>query len=314
MLQKPTLRPDWRAVLSVDAVAHLIQDRHNVVERALRTAEGRERVRQRLAQTLDVPANRLDIGQGPTGAVKAGDVWLEVPVVGGWVAASRLAIQEGRLVIAEVRVFPGEDTALRRGSPPKELLHMAGPGRWSGEVLGVQAEVPPGGLTASTLRTVRLGEHPRHVRAVVQWLAKQYGADAFKSGGSLAALGLAPEGERPRPARQFGRGDLFYARLARDYGRLIERGSEQPVAAIATARGVAVARIRGWLHEARVRGLLTPGVQGRSGGQLTARAERLLRDADRTESGRKKVKRERPRKALTKKQRNATAKPKRRAR
>ena len=271
MLRTPTLRPLWHVALSVADVARRLGEAQGAVDTALRTAEGRKRVRRRLAERLGVPGDRL--GPVRSGGVVTGDVWLEVPVVRGWVAASRLAVQHGRLVVAEVRVFPDEETALRREDPG---------GRWSGEILGIRAEVPQGGLTARTLRAVRLGEHPRHVGEIVRWIAKQYGPDAFKLGGSLAELGLAPETERPRRRREVGRPDSFFAKLADDYVRRIQRGSAKPNAEIAAERGQDARTITGWLNEARARRLLTSPGYGRAGGCLTDYGERVLREASRT--------------------------------
>ncbi|MBI2015314.1 MAG: hypothetical protein HYS77_07230 [Candidatus Rokubacteria bacterium] len=236
-----------------------------------------------------MPADRLAVRSG---GVLVGDAWLEVPVTKGWIAASRLAVQAGRLVIAEVRVFPDEDTALRREDPG---------GRWSGEVLGVQADVPPGGLTARTLHAVRLGRHPRRLREILRFIAEKHGPDAFAAGGSLAALGLAPETERPRARRRFGRDDGDYAELAREYERLIKQGSRRPNAEIAAqrrrllpdtflraTRGFAekqvVAKVTAWIHEARARGVLAPKklIQGRAEGWLTPFGKRALRQEVKT--------------------------------
>jgi hypothetical protein len=137
-----------------------------------------------------------------------GEIWLETALDDQWRAASRLAVQNGRPVIAEVRVFPHE---------PGDRQHV--PGRWSADVLGVLAKVPDEGLTARGLRKTRLGEYPTHAHEILKWLVGAYKdrqvAQAFAPNRSLGALGLAtPEDERPRPKRNVGRPDLFYARLA----------------------------------------------------------------------------------------------------
>jgi hypothetical protein len=51
-----------------------------------------------------------------------------------WVAAYRLLVEEGRLIVAELRVFPAEQDR--------------DAGSWSGELLGDNAKAPRGGLTA----------------------------------------------------------------------------------------------------------------------------------------------------------------------
>jgi hypothetical protein len=268
VLQKPTLHSLWHVALRAEDIARRLGEARDAVAAALKTPTKRERIRRRLAERLGVPADRLEIRSG---GVLVGEVWLEVPVARGWIAASRLVLQAGRLVVAEVRVFPDEATAFRQERG----------GQWSGDVLGVRSDVPPGGLTARVLRAVRLGEHPRHVRDILRFLEEKYGPDAFKAGGSLAALGLVPDTERPRRRREVGRPDAFFAELAADYVRRIERGSAKPNAEIATARGWDAKTITGWLHEARTRGLLTSPGYGRPGGRLTPYGERVLREAAR---------------------------------
>lgn len=273
MLDRPRVRTLWHVPLLADDIARELKEAPDAVRRWLETANGREVVRRRLAEHFGIPADRLNVR---TGGVRVGEVWIEVPVAGGWVAAARLTIQAGRLVIAELRVFPQEETAFRRKEPG---------GRWSGEVLGVLAEAPAGGLTARKLGAVRLGQYPRHLREVMRWVAEKYGTKAFRPDGSLAALGLvAPTTERPRQRREFGRPDSFYAELAREYVRLVERRSRRPNAEIAARRRELVPKITGWLHEARLRGLLAPkdATQGRPEGRLTPLAERVLRQADRS--------------------------------
>jgi hypothetical protein len=192
-------------------------------------------------------------------------VWLEMTIGGAWRAAARLGVQEGRLIVAELRVFPREP-----GRPP---------GIWSAEILGSKAAVPPGGLTARLLRQVHLSEVPARAQAL---LASSFRFEA-PPGAKIRVEPLAVEGipipQRPRPERRTGRGDAFYAQLAADYVQAIERGSRQPVKELAKQRSCPRAQIRDMLHEARVRQLLSPGKQGRLGGILTGRATTILRSS-----------------------------------
>jgi hypothetical protein len=77
------------------------------------------------AQNLGFKADDLR-RDGPL--VFTAQAWLEVEVGEDWRAAARLAVQDGRVVISELRVFP-RDRPLRGGVP----------GLWRGEILGPRA-------------------------------------------------------------------------------------------------------------------------------------------------------------------------------
>jgi hypothetical protein len=73
--------------------------------------------------------------------------------------------------------------------------------------------------------------------------------------------------------------------VAAKYVELVRSGSHRPVSdlTVAMARNggrFKEASVRGFLNEARERGLLTaPGRKGQAGGELTERAEELLLEA-----------------------------------
>ena len=166
--------------------------------------------------------------------------------------------------MAEVRIFPNEANRLHRG-------------RWSAEVLGVKAKVPRGGIKARLLRKVPLGEHLRFAGQFLREVREQYGDLPFKPDRSFRARGfVAPEKTNGMRAGRKGRSDIFYARLARDYVKAIERGSKRPVEKIAKARNLPKERVRDMLHAARKRGLLTRGFRGHSVGELTEKGRKLL--------------------------------------
>jgi transposase-like protein len=81
---------------------------------------------------------------------------------------------------------------------------------------------------------------------------------------------------RPRPA-DTGRGrprhtDAFLVRVAAEYVRACTAGPA-PVEAVARRHGdEPVAKVRGWIYQARQRGFLSESAQGRTGGQLTPEA------------------------------------------
>ena len=69
--------------------------------------------------------------------------------------------------------------------------------------------------------------------------------------------GLVPPPGRPRP-------DSFYQQVADDY-LAAASVSARPSVNLATAAGVPVTTVRGWVAEARRRGFLPPGQKGRRG-------------------------------------------------
>jgi hypothetical protein len=171
--------------------------------------------------------------------------WVEVPFEGVWTAAYRLAVQDGALIVAELRLFPGG--ADRDNAEPAGL--------WAGEILGTDAVAPSGGLTSRLLKRLRIGEHHRHHANVLRQRAA--GASPYALGELIARMGVLPpvaagprRGRRPLDA-------LFLARIARAYSRAVERGYP-PVAAITKRLGLPPRRIPGWVYMARKNGYLTP--------------------------------------------------------
>ena len=57
------------------------------------------------------------------GDVQVEDLWLEIPVGDGWIAAYRLNVAEGATTFSEFRVFPNEGD-------------RANPGEWRGSFWG----------------------------------------------------------------------------------------------------------------------------------------------------------------------------------
>lgn len=196
-------------------------------------------------------------------------LWLEVDFAPGWRAAYFLVPYGGQPVVAEIRIIPADEFPARpAGAWRAQFLGShSGPAVRSGDF-----QCPPirRGITARLLRRVPLGVERKHAAEFLSrfaaegtWVderfrAQEKGADVEKRG---------------RP----GRPDRFYASLARDYVLRCNRGSRRPVAEIADRRGLSAAIVRDAIHEARERGLLSPGRQGTPGGQLTPRGQGLLR-------------------------------------
>jgi hypothetical protein len=172
--------------------------------------------------------------------------WLDLELDDHWRASCRLALQGGKIVIAEVRVRPRGD------------------------------ELPEGGITARLLRQVRVGDVLADPELAL-FLKDQPARFNFSDE-------LLPRGAVHRPGRG-GRDDLFFARVSAKYLDLMGRGSHRPVwdlmdALVRNGGRFTEATVRGFLNEARERGLLTtPARKGQAGGELTDRAEQLLMEA-----------------------------------
>lgn len=205
---------------------------------------------------------------------------------GRWLAAARLAVRDGQIVITELRVIPDERNLWRlhrqkdvrfggiSTARPHEWGHEK-PGEWSGN----PEKAPKDGLHATAMKNVRLGNF---IPTVQTWIASTMafaGAKGYRDSGAfyvdMALPGAAQLTPRPRPRRNVGRDDFFYAWLADEYVRAAAT-SRSPVKDIAKRRNEEPDHIRDLLHEARVRGLLSKGKAGTRGGYLTARASALL--------------------------------------
>jgi hypothetical protein len=136
---------------------------------------------------------------------------------------------------------------------------------------GLGESVPPGGLTARTLRRVRLGDAFKALREMAEGLGPP------APGPELLDVGItATPGERqPRRRGRKPFRDVDYAIIASAYVRLVGT-VDHPVATLAGERQLSQDRVRKMLQQARRRSLLTPAPPGRPGGSLTAKARRLL--------------------------------------
>jgi hypothetical protein len=204
------------------------------------------------------------------------EAWLEVSLgrrlgrifVGEWTAAFRLAVQNGQVVVAELRLFPFE------GAKTDLDLQQGAAGTWSGEILGMKAHVPRGGITARLLRRIPFNRIREVVERCVKFAVKEYGS---------AIVGLPFSDWKgktiPEETRRRGRPgwpDHFYARLARRYATLVRKGRANPVAELSKALHIPHPQIRDAIKRAREKGFLTEGLPGRAGGELTPKASELL--------------------------------------
>jgi hypothetical protein len=93
-----------------------------------------------------------------------------------------------------------------------------------------------------------------------------------------------PVATRPRPRRDSGRDDVFYAVIARDYLDVLARGSRRPIHDLARARKLKASTVRDMVHEARERALLSKSKAGIRGGQMLPRCIELLESLDRKDA------------------------------
>jgi hypothetical protein len=124
---------------------------------------------------------------------------------------------------------------------------------------------PPAGLTVDILRSVRMAPLHTEVRNLLK----------LPPGvGPVRDDDRNEHGRARRPGRR-GQSDLFYAEWASRYVKAL-RTSTNPMPGLASDFDFDASTIRGFLTEARRRGLLTPAPPGRAGGKLTADALKLL--------------------------------------
>lgn len=200
---------------------------------------------------------------GPVVQVLRGDVWVEQSLEDEWIAAYRLVPQDGLPVVAELRIFPMEKD-------------RSGPGEWSGTLRGIEAPVPAGGLTSRIAHSVRTGivtDVLRQLKEKVREMAKTQAL-----GPEFIALEFFRKPvAKPKRAIRLGRPDIFYARLAREYMKLLRAGTKDVNQQLAQQQNVSPEKIRDMIHQARKRGLLGPAAkQGKPGGDLTPKCRALL--------------------------------------
>ena len=188
--------------------------------------------------------------------------WVNVPFADDWVAAQRLDVQQGVLVVTELRIFPREHPEPRGGE-------------WSQAI----ASVPRGGVTAALLRRVHIGG--RAIAPVVtDWIEviSREGVDideppALKRLAQRVrqALNVRPD---PIPPKRSGRGRKqtrtrsFYEGIATDYLRLHRTGPDV-AKCLADERGANRNTVRTWIYIARhTHGLLPRTTQGKLPGEL----------------------------------------------
>lgn len=208
---------------------------------------------------------------GGAGSRFGREAWVEDHLDDGWIAAYRLILRGSRPLVAEIRLFPEDDRAERV------------PGQWTEEA----SDVPPEGIPGRALRDLRLtvplnlfSEFLRRIERDPAMAKQILGAHGIPLGSTMV---------KRRPGRA-GRADDFYLAFAVAYVARLAKGSRRPVQDLAerppkaikgyvsSSSKASAATVRDIIHEARERGLLTRSPDGRPGGELTPKADQMLKD------------------------------------
>lgn len=186
----------------------------------------------------------------------------------GWVATYRYVVKDGRPVLAELRVQPGDgDSALELVSLGLDGVHFD------------PAGVPARGLTLRRLRTMRpssvlaevLADWEEDVREGVSQPAEV----EILNPGWMKLKQRWAQARRRVPKRR----DERLLMVAWMYVTALARGVQHPNKEIAAEIGRKPSQVRDDVTAARREGLLTPGAgKGRTGGQLTDAAFALMEE------------------------------------
>ncbi len=194
----------------------------------------------------------------------SGKTWNEMPLTielsDGWIASYTIDSEDGRPVVSELRIH-----------------------RKDGD------QIPTGGLTTRTLRTVEIHKHIAEARDVLRWHYELGGKRALEI---MKRFGFTEAAIKGRPlAKNAKARDYYYVKLALTYVNALESGSQTPTVEVAKKFRLDSTRATELIHKARKRGLLTPSPKGKAGGQLTDEAFALLEQIgaeEKTKSEKKK--------------------------
>jgi hypothetical protein len=195
-------------------------------------------------------ARELEIQRQADGLITAHDLWIEDDLDRHWRVGYRIAVQDGALIVAELRVLPAENHEHRpRGS-------------WSAEVLGAAAHAPRGGVRVSSLlRAVKITEALKKAVPLFRALKSQE-ADFFRGPGALVSP-LVDLPDEPRRGRRRPRvPDRLLRRIAAAYRVAATKDRRRVNVLVAERLGMKPARVRDLVHLARGRGLLPKSSRG----------------------------------------------------
>jgi len=183
-------------------------------------------------------------------------IWIEVRLDQGWVAAHRIAPQDGRLIVGEVRLIPFEPTA-----DPGEYRESA---------------VPPGGARSDLVRSISAGEALSAAVEMIDRLESEPAPNApWSIRDALRDFNVEPEqiiARRPHAAT-----DAQLAEAAAAYADAYRDGARAYLQVAAHRLGLSPDTVSKRRRAAQDRGILTGGGhQGKGGGELTEYGRALV--------------------------------------
>jgi hypothetical protein len=205
--------------------------------------------------------------------------WVEFELEEPWTVTLGFLNHGDELVLADVRIFPTRDDDLERGLGPRGQYDTTGRvpnGRTYGEWSWDPDLVPPGGLTARTLRKLKIGDAMREAIVQVPRPDGDLAGTGFVTASRLALGRAKPAGTDLRRRRS----PELLASVALIYEQAVLDGIH-PNQAIyeaikGTARQVAEKSVPGLVRAARAAGYLTPAIKGRAQGKATPAAHEQL--------------------------------------
>jgi len=204
------------------------------------------------------------------------NVWVMSDLGNGWVVAYRLVAQGSNFVIGEVRVYPLETQAMLNLKTGRTRASPVDAAWWSGNVKGVRASVPPGGISSRILKRVTVGAHITDARevfkqldarartkgrasSVLEAIASRYGVTDLRRPQRIGSSESGPRG-LPRSV---------YVRTAQAYLAHLKGG--RPVQDAARELGETPQKVRDRILRARRMGILDPAPsRGRAAAGLSA--------------------------------------------
>ena len=192
-------------------------------------------------------------------------------IVDGWRVELRLALQNGRLVVGALDMQPKNPGVMR----------------------GLHASVPAGGITMRLLRHVPVHAHIQALADMLRRPPETQVLEALliRTPAEVLLSSVRPPAapvKTPRRGRRPISTETLLA-VAVAYDKAVRRGSSaQPVVDAAKALRETPTRVRDLVHRARHRGLLTHAQWGRSGGELTPLALKILKRGKATKRGGRK--------------------------
>lgn len=187
---------------------------------------------------------------------------VETELGDGWMVVERFELQNGRRVVAELKVCPA----------PRPADSGAREGRRFGE-RPTDVPTPAGGVKARLLRKIPVGRKTDVFEDFVDWHASQQGDEAAERLQQIARQW----GWRGRRRARRSYDDEYWATLSQAYVGSLRH--ERPVVRLAEKLKLPISQVRSHINLARRKGFLSATGKGAYGGELTDKAKVVLAKA-----------------------------------